>query len=389
MLREVTATLGNIVVDSFHGLLVDYCRERDIPVVVKGLRAVSDFDYELQMAQMNHRLTGRGDVVRGDQPGVLASSPLVSSRRSRVRWGRHRPGARPGAGPARPPPGPPVLTAAPPSTARRNRRCGRPRQARRAHRHRRERALDADVGVLRRQPRRGARAARGDARAAARGVPPRRDAARGPRGGRRRGPPRGRAADRGRPSRSGPAGLRDRGRQRGARAGPRRCVPRPPRRPGGCAARSTTTSTPSWPTSRSCWTRRWPRSTAGRDKLRGRDRARGRSPSPTADRASAPARRRGRSCSAPAAAPPAWRRDLGTLGDGQVACWRVPPGAPARTARVTVMPEETRRKPTRLDPRSPLVIDTRELGRRPGSMRKLSRSVPAPADLGVGRARRP
>jgi uncharacterized protein len=47
------------------------------------------------------------------------------------------------------------------------------------------------------------------------------------------------------------------------------------------------------------------------------------------------------------------------------------------------MPEESRRKLTRLDPRQPLVIDTRELGRRPGSMRELSRSVPAPADLGV------
>jgi uncharacterized protein len=47
------------------------------------------------------------------------------------------------------------------------------------------------------------------------------------------------------------------------------------------------------------------------------------------------------------------------------------------------MPEETRRTTTRLDPRSPLVLDTRELGRRPGSMRTLSRSVPAPAHLGV------
>jgi len=47
------------------------------------------------------------------------------------------------------------------------------------------------------------------------------------------------------------------------------------------------------------------------------------------------------------------------------------------------MPEESRRKLTRLDPRLPLVIDTRELGRRPGSMRRVSRSVPAPADLGV------
>ena len=47
------------------------------------------------------------------------------------------------------------------------------------------------------------------------------------------------------------------------------------------------------------------------------------------------------------------------------------------------MPEENRKALTRLDPRLPLVLDTRELGRRPGSMRTLSRSVPAPADLGV------
>ncbi len=58
MLREVTADYGNVVVDSFHGLLVDWCRRNSVPVIVKGLRAVSDFDYELQMAQMNHGLAG-------------------------------------------------------------------------------------------------------------------------------------------------------------------------------------------------------------------------------------------------------------------------------------------------------------------------------------------
>jgi pantetheine-phosphate adenylyltransferase len=58
LLREVTAVYGNVVVDSFSGLLVDYCRRHEIPVIVKGLRAVSDFDYELQMAQMNHGLAG-------------------------------------------------------------------------------------------------------------------------------------------------------------------------------------------------------------------------------------------------------------------------------------------------------------------------------------------
>ena len=56
MLQEVVAPLGNVTVEAFHGLLVDFCREREIPAIVKGLRAVSDFDYELQMAQMNYGL---------------------------------------------------------------------------------------------------------------------------------------------------------------------------------------------------------------------------------------------------------------------------------------------------------------------------------------------
>lgn len=58
LLTQVTAGYGNVRVDSFHGLLVDYCRAQQIPVIVKGLRAISDFDYELQMAQMNHGLAG-------------------------------------------------------------------------------------------------------------------------------------------------------------------------------------------------------------------------------------------------------------------------------------------------------------------------------------------
>ena len=58
MLGEVTAEYGNVVIDSFHGLLVDFCTARGINAIVKGLRAISDFDYELQMAQMNHGLQG-------------------------------------------------------------------------------------------------------------------------------------------------------------------------------------------------------------------------------------------------------------------------------------------------------------------------------------------
>lgn len=58
ILREVVAPLPNVEVDSFYGLLVDYCEQRGVQAIVKGLRAVSDFDYELQMAQMNYRLAG-------------------------------------------------------------------------------------------------------------------------------------------------------------------------------------------------------------------------------------------------------------------------------------------------------------------------------------------
>lgn len=57
LIEEVTATYGNVHVEAHHGLLVDFCRSRDIPAIAKGLRAVSDFDYELKMAQMNHGLT--------------------------------------------------------------------------------------------------------------------------------------------------------------------------------------------------------------------------------------------------------------------------------------------------------------------------------------------
>jgi pantetheine-phosphate adenylyltransferase len=56
MLREICADLPNVEIASFTGLLADFAKQRQIGVIVKGLRAVSDFDYELQMAQMNHRL---------------------------------------------------------------------------------------------------------------------------------------------------------------------------------------------------------------------------------------------------------------------------------------------------------------------------------------------
>jgi pantetheine-phosphate adenylyltransferase len=58
LLRGELAAMPNIRIDSFHGLLVDYCRDHGIGAIVKGLRAVTDFDYELQMAQMNFGLAG-------------------------------------------------------------------------------------------------------------------------------------------------------------------------------------------------------------------------------------------------------------------------------------------------------------------------------------------
>jgi pantetheine-phosphate adenylyltransferase len=78
MIREVTAGYDNVRVDSFEGLLVDYCREHDIAVVVRGLRAVSDFDYELQMAQMNLSLAGIETLFMPTNPLYsFVSSSLV------------------------------------------------------------------------------------------------------------------------------------------------------------------------------------------------------------------------------------------------------------------------------------------------------------------------
>ena len=78
MLREVVAPYPNVKVDSFHGLLVDYCETNGIAAIVKGLRAVSDFDYELQMAQMNHRLKGVETLFVSTNPlySYLSSSLL-------------------------------------------------------------------------------------------------------------------------------------------------------------------------------------------------------------------------------------------------------------------------------------------------------------------------
>lgn len=79
MLADALAHVGNVEVASFDGLLVDFARERGVEIVVKGLRAVSDFEYELQMAQMNAALTPGLDTmfVTATPAWAFLSSSLV------------------------------------------------------------------------------------------------------------------------------------------------------------------------------------------------------------------------------------------------------------------------------------------------------------------------
>ena len=58
MLKEATKDLPNVKVDSFSGLTIDYAKEKNVHVIVRGLRAITDFEYELQIAQTNHKLSG-------------------------------------------------------------------------------------------------------------------------------------------------------------------------------------------------------------------------------------------------------------------------------------------------------------------------------------------
>lgn len=71
LLRASTAHVANVEVAAFDGLLVDFCRARRASVVVKGLRAAGDFEYEVQMARMNHHLSGV-------ETFFLSSSPVYS-----------------------------------------------------------------------------------------------------------------------------------------------------------------------------------------------------------------------------------------------------------------------------------------------------------------------
>lgn len=78
MLSEGTADFGNVAVAEFDGLLVDFCRANGIDTIVRSLRSVSDFDYELQIAQMNYRLSGVETVFMTANPQYsFLSSSLV------------------------------------------------------------------------------------------------------------------------------------------------------------------------------------------------------------------------------------------------------------------------------------------------------------------------
>lgn len=64
ILKEATKNLPNVSVESFQGLLIDYAKEKDIHVSVRGLRAITDFEYELQIAQTNRKLSnGQLDTI--------------------------------------------------------------------------------------------------------------------------------------------------------------------------------------------------------------------------------------------------------------------------------------------------------------------------------------
>jgi pantetheine-phosphate adenylyltransferase len=78
LIRDATKHLENVRVDRFEGLTVDFCRDNDISAIVKGLRAVTDFDYEMQMAQMNYNQAGVETLFMTTNPlYAFLSSSLV------------------------------------------------------------------------------------------------------------------------------------------------------------------------------------------------------------------------------------------------------------------------------------------------------------------------
>jgi len=78
LIRDAVKELDNVRVENFEGLIVDFCRQHHISAIIKGLRAVSDFDYELQMAQMNYSQAGVETLFMTTNPlYAFLSSSLV------------------------------------------------------------------------------------------------------------------------------------------------------------------------------------------------------------------------------------------------------------------------------------------------------------------------
>jgi len=77
MLKRLTSTMGNVEVTSFRGLLVDFARMREAHILVRGIRAISDFEYEYQMAHMNRKLDHEIDTVimmTGERYSAISSN---------------------------------------------------------------------------------------------------------------------------------------------------------------------------------------------------------------------------------------------------------------------------------------------------------------------------
>lgn len=77
MLKRLTSAMGNVEVTSFRGLLVDFARAKEAHILVRGIRAISDFEYEYQMAHMNRKLDQEIDTVimmTGERHSAISSN---------------------------------------------------------------------------------------------------------------------------------------------------------------------------------------------------------------------------------------------------------------------------------------------------------------------------
>ncbi len=92
MLKEVTKEIPNVKIDSFSGLLIDYAKSLNATIVVRGLRAITDFEYELQFAQTNRKLAPKIATIFlfTSLEYAYLSSPLPLQKRYTKNMGFHR-----------------------------------------------------------------------------------------------------------------------------------------------------------------------------------------------------------------------------------------------------------------------------------------------------------